>query len=121
MSFFELYLITTLLPNLSNISSLFALAGAIVTAVVWLVAGTELDEEDRAGVWKNTKTSIKVVVVFGALAVLIPSQKALLLIYSGQYLTNNENVKKLPDSVAQVLNKLAQDYLEEQPKQEKKK
>ena len=114
MSFFELYLITTLIPNLSCVSGLILIALCITFGVV-VIAGysSDPDMDDLKRINNLLKRIIKWALIPLTICVAMPDTKAMMIIYSGRYLTNNENIKKLPDSAAQVLNKLAQDYLEE--------
>lgn len=117
MSVLELYLLTRLDSFGSLLTFLFSITG-FLTFIVLCVGPPFLRD-----FFPDMKNPVKKIVLVGTMffglslfmafcRVLIPTKSDMALIYSGHFLTNNENAKKLPDKILKKLNVLL-DNIEE--------
>ncbi len=126
MSTFELYAISTLIPNFASfISLLFAAliisAGIMLfTGIVGMADAYNDDDKKKATVWQKRGTKFAIMAGIAAfISIPIPDTKQMLIIYSGKLLTTTKGTKELPENVVAIMNKLATDFLEEDNKKDK--
>lgn len=122
MDWFTLYLLTRL-PGLQTFSIIMAiLLGMLVVVALMGCFIAYSDNEDLAvknfSLWLAGST---LVAFFTAClgGVIFPDEKDLAIIIAGQWATNSEEMKKLPDNVAATLNAIleqAQSGLKPEPK-----
>jgi hypothetical protein len=75
------------------------------------------DEKIKADkfIWIS-KCSIVTCAIFGFLLIWIPSKKDLAVIFGLSYVTQNQNITKIPDNAAKAVNKFLEDFLGEEEK-----
>ena len=120
----ELYWLNVL-GNLHNVSfALAVLAAFIILAVgFWLLLSYDDGDEPSPSLKKVFKYSIFVFVFGIVLAIFIPSQKNLLVIYGVggtiDYLKENKDANKIPDKCVKALDKYLDDALKEDKDKDK--
>jgi len=105
MSIFELWLLTTFIPELSGTLNVFAWISAlcvIITFVMVLVA--EFDEDMKTPAKKYGRIAVICLATFGTLTCFVPNERQMLLIAGGYTATNNAEIKKLPSNAAKAVN-----------------
>ena len=116
MSFLELYLMAVILPGLKISGAIISMVSGVIIFIIAMEYIISYSGEINSKMKKCLKYSMLCFILGVSSTVLIPSKSDLILIYSGQYLTNNENIKQLPDNMATTLNKITSSYLEEKTK-----
>ena len=114
MSVFELYVLTTI-PSVGY----FFVTVSIVTAILsgfGVMVYAMVNDEMLPNPARNTL--IAVILVCGFIGVLIPGERAMYTIVGGYIATNIEDVEKLPANTVKALNKLLEDYTEQDNSQE---
>ena len=119
MSAFELYLFTRL-DTIIGIAILIAIITGI--ALMISVCGYAINTNDdgcnsardaasckRIALWMAPVFLFSVVV-----CVTIPTQNHALTIFAGEWATNNEEMKKVPDNAAKALNQYLEEMLHEE-------
>lgn len=122
MEIWQLYLLTVL-PNLQTFFGVISILGftySLTTGVI--ILGThsnyagEVDKK-TATEWAKTmklRLCIVCVFIFGILGTLIPSQEQLLMIVGGYYVTNNKELKEMPNNLFEYINKKLKDAAKEE-------
>ncbi len=119
MSLFNLYLIT-ILPNIGDFFIALSIGTIAVFLMLMVITSMTIDctmdsntekaaKEARKKIILSYKLFVSIVIIFGILAVLIPSEKQIYQIVGGYSVTNIEGIDKLPANLVAVANK----YLEE--------
>lgn len=111
MSLLTLYLITTILPNLSLLMQgmlVFGLSALIMVVFFYGIMEAKL--------WPHTKAFVIGLCIVGAVSCFIPDERQLALIIGGHFATNIEGIDKLPVNVV----KAANSFLESVQEKEKK-
>lgn len=119
MTHFELYLLTRLdgIGVVFSILFFLLIVASIITSIWWGFAihdSCDNDDEDVKKAGKICKRIYKATVIVTIIAVLTPCKKDLAIIYGLEYITNNEEAKKLPDNVLKVINQELEEILEEE-------
>lgn len=116
MSVWDIYWLTRLEPLqdfFEGVAIFFGLSGCIAT---FIIAGCVLNEGARL---KNFWWSVILFICCSfssALSVLMPTKSDLAIIFAGQWVTNSEEMQKLPNNVARTINKFMSEYLEGEKK-----
>jgi amino acid transporter len=123
MNFWQLYWITRLdsICTLITVFLILILITIFIGGIIYFVEYQDrwTNEEDK----KELKNKFKFInylaiieVIIIILSIFVPSQKDILTIYSAQWVTNSDEVKKLPDNTVKAINKLLEDYTKEKSK-----
>lgn len=95
--------------------------------VVSLIGGDDITADNRALLLKIGATTLKSFVSFAlALAVfscakaLLPTKQDLAIIAGGYYVSNSEEISKLPENTAAALNRFLEEYNKPLPEDNKK-
>jgi heme/copper-type cytochrome/quinol oxidase subunit 2 len=123
MNFWQLYWITRLdsICTLITVFLILILITIFIGGIIYFVEYQDrwTNEEDK----KELKNKFKLInylaiieIIIILLSIFVPSQKDILTIYSAQWATNSDEVKKLPDNTVKAINKLLEDYTKEKSK-----
>jgi hypothetical protein len=100
MSVFELYLIFTVLPAINGVAFTVLLFGGF--SLIGLIIFIEELGEDRVNkIIQYLKVILPIALI---LVVIIPSESQLKYIIGGSYVTNIENIEKLPPNMIDAAN-----------------
>lgn len=122
MSFWQLYWITRLdsVCTMVCVFWVLILISLLISIPMYISESTsDFSEEDKL----RTKNEFKFInylvvgfIVLSLLSIFVPSNKDILTIYSAQWATNSEEVKKLPDNTVKAINTLLEDYIKKDSK-----
>lgn len=117
MSIFELWLLTTVIPNLNIITGITLTAGFIVLGCLLVNAlinievyedslyeGGKKKYESAKALIRNSKKFIVALFILATFNAIIPSERQMLIIAGGYAVTNNAEIKKLPTNAAKAVN-----------------
>lgn len=118
MSIFELYLLTRLDAINSGLTLVLVLS-LTAAGFIFLFASMEncsfnTSEEDKVvdKMYKAAKKLVITGIIAGAIIMFIPTTKEVAVIYGLNYITNNEEAKKLPDNILKAVNKQLEEWQE---------
>ncbi len=122
MSGLELYLLLCVVPKLAVLSAIISVLGLVVSCIsgiAVLVTSCECssyDVENETSDYKTylaAKTTLKYVVAVTAVALAIgavtPDRDTIYTIYIAKYVTNNEQLKQLPDYLVKYVKQQLKD------------
>lgn len=79
------------------------------------LASVSIEGIDKVKALRIYKTAAIALIVVGCLASIarafLPTKTDLAIIFAGQWITNSEEVKALPDNVVKTMNKFMTDYI----------
>ena len=105
MSIFELFLLTTIVPNLGvALGILLSMSIAWLCIMSFVCVISEFDGDCVSFLKKHIKKSIIVFTALLLLNVPMPSERQMLLVAGGYAATNNAEIKKLPTNAAKAVN-----------------
>lgn len=110
MSLFTLYLLFSLLPNLRQLAEgqlwIVVILGVIFGGGMCLAGEAERDMPDTIRRWalRVVKVALSLGVFLVMLLTIVPKENQLYLIAGGYAVTNNTELKKLPDNVLHAAN-----------------
>lgn len=117
MSILTLYFLLTLLPNMDmaiDISIGILVVAAVVFAICYSV---EFDDKSKEPYLKFLKNMITALIYLIILGVFVPGKEQIVTMVGGYAVTNDQEMKKLPDNIL----KAANTYLERMTVDPKKK
>jgi hypothetical protein len=111
MTMMELYWLTRL-PALGSFFGSIAIVALIILPFFAAIAGKAVIEDDMTSqTYKRwTLGLIAGILGFGLLNVAAPDERSIAIILTGYYVTNNEEIKKLPDNVIGSINTLLEGF-----------
>lgn len=114
MTYWELYWITRLDSIQNTMGGICAVSfvGVCLIFAFFCMLVSEGDTEYVPSVKRCIKYLATITLVSGFLNIMLPSNKDLALMMSGHFVTNSDQLQKLPDNLLKYLN----DYLEEKKK-----
>lgn len=130
MSYFEAYLIFQVMDKMAGIvgfmsfiSTISFLVFAVFTAFYWNeeIKGYELDEySSYMRTFRFLKNGVKVTfmatIVFGMMTICIPDTNTMLKIIGAKYVTNNQDIKEITDSLPKLIKEKIADELKQNQK-----
>lgn len=117
----ELYWLSVI-GNIHEIAMGFAITFVVVVCVLvaYVITYITQEQEENSRIKKLLIKCIVCLILLTLLSSFLPSKKDLYLIYGVgktlDYLQSNEDAKELPDNVIKALNKLAEEYTNEDEK-----
>lgn len=124
MSIFQLYLLTRAAPIQALFLIIAVISGISLLAVLigWgMERGVKWTEEEKVQLDVLMKgVAKKMTFVFclsSSVAVLTPTPKELAMILGGYYISNSEEVKKLPSNVVKTMNDFLEKYQDKTEKE----
>ena len=118
MSTLDIYLLTTVIPNIDVLLSYIYVPTMIIIfflLLFWVGCKAYDDDSSAEIVLNRIKTFLIIWFISISIAVFIPSREDLKIIVAGNYLTNVKGIDKLPENTIKFLNK----YFEEETKENK--
>lgn len=123
MSTFKLWCLMTLVPNLGELFyilllvGIFLAVGLVIFAMLALSGGDTSDEEEKS-IYRGLKIVVvriclPVVLVSSLACLVIPSESQITKIVNGYYVTNIEDIDKLPPNIVDAANKFLTSYSKE--------
>lgn len=111
MTTWQLYLLTRL-ESFNTLFQVVMIISAISSVMVLFIAFIAKTEEqlDVPLFKKVLFTCLSVTVISSVIFTSIPTNKDLAIIFAGRYLTNSDEMKKLPDNAARVINNFLDQY-----------
>lgn len=107
MTLFELYLCTTVLPNLSTLSGIalfLSFVSVLASCIAFFTTSFERNEELLTNIVRVLKIALITTMVSGVLSVFTPDTKQLVMMTGGYYATNTQAIAKLPENIAKAAN-----------------
>lgn len=119
MTTLELYLYTTLIPNIGTFFSITAVVtgiGVVLSGISGMVLRTDRASDSAIHLANQILTLfIAICFVSASVATVLPNKEDLRTIIAGQYITNIQDIEKLPPNAIKLLNQ----YLEQATVQKK--
>ncbi|MCK4609487.1 MAG: hypothetical protein KAT71_08390 [Gammaproteobacteria bacterium] len=116
MSVFELYLIFTVIPGIKVVPVVILICFACL-AVAAIPVAIETSEEFFKAYLSKCLNSAKFLIPLAAVIIVaVPSTDQMKYIIGGSYVTNIENIEKLPPNVVDAANKFLEKMNEESNK-----
>jgi ABC-type molybdate transport system substrate-binding protein len=109
MTAFELYLYSTLIPNLGTLLMVFC----IISIVFTVVGGCMYFGEDKEVSKKYFIMPSILFIVFMCISTALPNADQLKVIVAGSYLTNIQDIEKLPPNAVKYLNQFLEENIKE--------
>ena len=119
MTIWQLYFLTRmekLQDLLCGVAAIFLILTACGAIGILISMVEDAEKETKAAVYRWVKIGIAGSSIFGLLTIAIPSNQDLAIILGGHFVTNQEEIKKLPANVAKTLNDFLERYQEKEEK-----
>lgn len=108
MSLTELYLLFVVLPGLGSALAVICITGLILYFFALFIAGmigdVKYDDVSKYITPLFRKWVLIVLILFGLLSAITPSQKDMLLLTGAYAATNSKEMMKLPDNILKAMN-----------------
>lgn len=108
MNIFTLYLLFTVLPGLNCALVIFLTCSVVAIICLGIGSSLEYGDDNKGKYYPWIKKFIVAVIVLTIISIFVPGEKQILTIAGGYAVTNDAEVKKLPDNIL----KAANSYLE---------
>jgi len=109
MSIFELWLVTTLIPNINATAiGVMVLSGLAAVIPAGVLVGCWLDDDgeefSHARLVRVVRALVITCAVSTTLVCILPAKKQMMLILGGAIVTNIEGIEKLPPNLVRAAN-----------------
>lgn len=120
MTTWQLYLITRL-DNLNSFFCFCLIFCFFILSILFFIFIIKAkdddfnDENEKDNFCKSMAKYFSITLImtfiFTIIAILIPSEKDVLNIYAGEWITNSKEMKEIPDNTVKAINKLLELYI----------